>query len=287
MIVVTGATGELGGLIASKLLEHVPAEQVGVSVREPAKAEGLSARGVRVRRGDFAEPSTLQDAFEGASQLLLVSSNAAASGGDSLAQHRDAIAAAKQAGVKRIVYTSQIASSDSSLFQPGLVHAATETMLAESGLLWTALRNGFYATRAVMESETAMKSGAIETPKDGKVSWTSHGDLAEAAAVILASEGRFNGPTPPLTGGEALDYADLAAMLTELLGRPILREVISDSEFESKMAARGLPPQIVKLAGSYYPAARALEFATVDLTLEQLIGRKPETLRSLVVAKLT
>ncbi|RXH55365.1 SDR family oxidoreductase [Granulicella sibirica] len=286
MIVVTGATGGLGSLIVSKLLERVAAEQIGVSVRNPAKAEELAARGVRVRRGDFAEPSTLQGAFAGASQLLLVSSNAAASGGDSLAQHRDAIAAAKQAGVRRIVYTSQIASSDTSLFEPGLVHAATEKMLSESGLAWTALRNGFYATRAVMESDTAMKSGAIATPEDGKVSWTSHTDLAEAAATILANEGRFDGPTPPLTGGEALDYTDLAAMLTELLGRPILRKVISDSEFENKMAARGLPPQLVKLAGSYYPAARALEFATVDPTLEQLIGRKPETLRSLVAAKL-
>ena len=128
-IVVTGATGQLGHTIVEKLVERVPASEVGVSVRDPAKAADLGAMGVRVRRGDFAEPDSLPHAFEGATQLLLVSSNARATGGDTLAQHRAAIAAAVDAGVERIVYTSQMAASPASRFPPALDHAATEAML--------------------------------------------------------------------------------------------------------------------------------------------------------------
>jgi len=88
MIVVTGATGQLGRAIVMKLVERIPASQVAASVRDPQKANDLLALGVRIRRGDFTEPASLVDAFEGATQVLIVSSNAAASGGDPLAQHR-------------------------------------------------------------------------------------------------------------------------------------------------------------------------------------------------------
>ena len=140
MIVVTGATGKLGKLIVEELASRMAPEKIGVSVRDPEKAADLQQRGIRVRHGDFAQPSTLSHAFAGASQLLMVSSNARVYGGDPLVQHRAAIAAARDAGVKRIVYTSQIASSESSAFPPAWDHAATEAMLASSGLAWTALR---------------------------------------------------------------------------------------------------------------------------------------------------
>ena len=106
MIVITGATGQLGRLVVEKLVGYVPASQIGVSVRDPKKATDLEALGVRVRQGDFNNADSLLSAFEGATQVLIVSSNARASGGDPLAQHRTAIDAAKAAGVRRIVYTS-------------------------------------------------------------------------------------------------------------------------------------------------------------------------------------
>ena len=149
---MTGATGKLGKLIVEELALRIPVKDIGVSVRDPEKAKDLRNRGFRVRRGDFAQPDTLPNAFAGASLLLLVSSNARASGGDLLPQHRAATIAARQAGVRRIVYTSQIASSDSSASPPVLDHEATETMLAESGLSWTALRNRFYAEAALTSS---------------------------------------------------------------------------------------------------------------------------------------
>ena len=201
MIVVTGATGQLGGAILRSLVKLGSAEKIVASARDPQKAKSLAALGVEVRRGDFAAPETLTAAFAGATQVLLVSSNAAAYGGDPLRQHRAAIDAAKAAGVKRVLYTSHAAASAASLFPPMLSHAATEAMLAESGLPWISLRNGFYASSAVGFVGEGLKAGRISVPADGKVAWTTHADLADATATILAAEGSFNGPVT-LTGSE-------------------------------------------------------------------------------------
>jgi NAD(P)-dependent dehydrogenase (short-subunit alcohol dehydrogenase family) len=111
MIVITGATGKLGTLIVENLMRRMSASEIGVSVREPEKAAHLQERGIRVRHGDFAQPASLEHAFEGASRLLIIPSNAGAYGGDPIAQHGAAIQAAQQAGVQRIVYTSHMAAS--------------------------------------------------------------------------------------------------------------------------------------------------------------------------------
>ena len=287
MIVVTGATGQLGRAIVERLVQRIPADQVGASVRDPEKAAGLDALGVRVRQGDFAKPDSLTHAFEGATQLLIVSSNAAAHGGDPLAQHRSAIDAARSAGVRRVVYTSHMAASASSAFPPMLHHAATETMLAESGLSWTALRNGFYASSGIALMGDAMETGVIEAPADGKVSWTAHADLAAGAAIILTdAEGRYDGPTPPLTGSQALDLSDFAAIASDLQGRPVRRAVITDDELRAKMAARGAPQAAAHILLGLYHASRNGEFGTVDPTLEQLLGRKPQGMRDLIAQEL-
>lgn len=231
MIVVTGATGQLGRAIVENLLARTSAAGIAVSVREPEKAQDLASKGVRVRKGDFGGAASLREAFEGATQVLMVSSNARAYGGDPIAQHRTAIDAAKAAGVKRILYTSQISASPTSAFSPGLDHAKTEVMLGESGVAFTSLRNGFYASHAAGVVANAIKKGGLVVPENGKLSWTAHADLAEAAAVILLSEGRFEGATPPLTGAEALDFKDVAVLASELAGREIKYSTICDDDF--------------------------------------------------------
>lgn len=282
MIVVTGATGKLGRQIIEQLLERLPADKVGASARDPGKVEDFAARGVRVRHGDFAEPASLETAFEGASQLLLVSSNAAAQGGDPLTQHRAAIGAAKTAGVRRIVYTSHMGVSATSAFAPMHTHAATEAMLAEAGVAWTALRNGFYASTVPVMIRNVASSGVIAAPVDGKVSWTAHGDLAAAAAAILTEEGRFDGPTPPLTASEALDLTDIAAILSGLRGRPVERQTISEAQQVETMTRNGVPAPTIDTTLGLYRAAYAGEFATVDPFLAALIGREPLSVREVL-----
>lgn len=280
MIIVTGANGQLGREIVEQLLKRVAPSGVGVSVRNPEKAADLAARGVRVRAGDFTDGASLRAAFEGATQVLIVSSNAAATGGDPIAQHRNAIDAAKHAGVKRIVYTSHMAASARSAFPPCVDHAKTEAMLQQSGIAFTSLRNGFYSLVAIDAAKASIESGTLRAPADGKVAWTAKADLAEAAAVILSREGRFDGPTPPLTASEAIDFNAIAADVSAITGRTTARVTLSDAEFTAAMVARGMPQSRADFMLTLYLAARAGEFAATDPTLEQLLGRKPMTVRA-------
>ena len=154
MLVVTGATGRLGRRVVDHLRTLAPAERIGVSTRDPARAADLAQAGIRVRRGDYDDPASLRHAWEGAERVLLVSSNAASSGGDPLAQHRVAIDVAREVGVERLLHTSQISASPESHFPPGRDHAATEAMLAASGLAWTALRHGSVSYTHLRAHET-------------------------------------------------------------------------------------------------------------------------------------
>jgi uncharacterized protein YbjT (DUF2867 family) len=282
MIIVTGASGLLGSQIVDHLLEHVPASRIGVSVRDVGSAAALSARGVRVRRGDFADPDSLAESFEGAAQVLVVSTNE--TGSAALTRHVTAIDAARAAGAGRVLYTSHQAAASDSLFAPMPDHAATEQHLERSGLPFTALRNGFYASTVPLLLGQALTTGELVAPADGPVSWTAHADLAEAAALLLAEEGRFDGATPPLTAPDALDLEDVAVVLSELTGRTVRRVVVADEEWTASLVQRGVPESQAELLLGMFRAARRGEFATTGDQLEKLLGRQATPLRSVLEA---
>lgn len=286
MLVVTGASGQLGRKIVQNLLRLVPAERIAASCRYPEKLADFASLGVRVRHGDFEDAASLRHAWEGAERLLLVSSNAAATGGNTLKQHATAIEVARQLKVSRLFYTSQISSSPNSLFPPALHHAATETMLVESGLAWTALRHGFYADSAVAMNARGFEARVIAGPVDGKVSWTTHDDIAAADAALLSSQDAIDGATPPLTGSEAFDLADLAQMAGRILGSPIARTLISDEDMRGNAKVAGVPEERIAVMMGYYRAARAGEFARVDATLANILGREPETMLEFMTKRL-
>ncbi|GAA3548709.1 NAD(P)H-binding protein [Nonomuraea rosea] len=280
MIIITGATGRLGSQIVRQLLQRVPADRVGVSVRDPGRAAGLAESGVRVRRGDYTDPGSLAAAFEGATQVLIVSADA--TGAAALAQHATAIDAAREAGARRVLYTSHQAAGPDSLFEPMPDHAATERHLAGSGTPFTSLRNGFYAATVPHLLGQALQTGELRAPADGPVSWTAHADLAEAAAIILAGEGRFDGATPPLTAPDALDLKDVAGLLTELSGRTVHRVVVDDDEWAAGLIGHGVPEGRANMLLGMFRAARNGEFATTGATLESLLGRAATPLRSIL-----
>ncbi|NEA21447.1 SDR family oxidoreductase [Actinomadura bangladeshensis] len=284
MIIVTGGSGQLGRGTVERLLERIPAERIGVSVRDVEKAKDLADRGVRVRYGDFAEPAGLAYAFEGASQVLIVSANSI--GQDLLRLHRNAIDAAKAAGARRILYTSHMGANPSSVFPPMSDHAATEEMLRASGVPFTSLRNGFYASTTLALVGAALHSGELAVPEDGPVSWTAHADLAEATAITLAEE-TFDGITPGLTGGDAIDMAGVAALTAELAGRPIKHVVVPDAEFRAGVIARGVPEFAADMLVDMFAASRQGEFATVDPTLGRMLNRPPTPLQDVLKAALS
>jgi NAD(P)H dehydrogenase (quinone) len=280
MIIVTGGTGQLGSQIVDRLLERVPAGRVGVSVRDTNGAGDLATRGLRVRRGDFTDPHSLTAAFEGATQVLIVSTNQ--TGEAATAQHVAAIDAARDAGAKRILYTSHQAAADDSLFAPMPDHAATERYLSMAGTPFTALRNGFYASTVRLLLGQALETGELVAPADGPVSWTAHADLAEAAAIILADEGRFDGPTQPLTAPDALDLDDIAGILSELAGRTIRRVVADDAEWTAALIERGVPAHQATVLLGMFRAARRGEFATTGPELENVLQRPATPVRSIL-----
>lgn len=279
MIVVTGGNGKLGAMVVERLLERVPADQVAVSVREPEQAADVAERGVRVRHADFTDPGSLAGAFEGASQVLVIS--AAIMGAEAAAAaHRAAIDAARASGANRVLYTSHQAASAGSLFDPARGHAASEQYLAASGGAFTVLRNGFYATTVPRMVAEGLQTGTIVAPADGPVSWTTHEDLAEAIAVVLADPDRLDAVAPPLTGQESLDLAAIAAVLSDLTGRTIRRVVLDDDEWKAAQVASGVPAPAADFMLGMFLASRRGEFDVVDPTLPKLLGRPVTPLRS-------
>jgi len=280
MIVVTGATGELGRLIVKSLVKRVPGPQIGISVRDPEKAEGLKQHGLRVCKGDFAEPASLLQAFDGAEQVLILSVNKM--GDEAVRQHENAIGAAKSAGVKRILYTSHQGANPSSAFAPCRDHAATEALLESSGVPYVSLRNGFYAESALFQIGGIRETGKIALPEDGPISWTARADLAEAAVRALVQPSLFDGISPPLTSSQTLDFDDIAKLATNILGRSVMRETISDEEYRTRLISHGVPEVLADGLGGLYRASRAREFAVIDATLERLLGRSPTGIRELL-----
>ena len=282
MIVVTGATGKFGRLVVEGLLQKLPAAQVGVSTRDPGKAEDLQQRGVRVCQGDFADPSSLRQAFDGAEQVLIVSGTGL--DGDGVQQHGNAIQAAKAAGARRILYTSHQGKGSASIFVPTRQnHVPTDALLAECEVPYVSLQNGFYAESALYQLQGLLTTDKIALPADGPVNWTARADLAETAVrVLLKPELLEDGVSPPLTASELLDFDHVARLASEILGRSVEREVVSDDAYRDLLVEQGMPEHYAGLLLSLYTAAREEEFAVVDPTMERLLGRKPITMRQIL-----
>ncbi|MFZ7089342.1 SDR family oxidoreductase [Curtobacterium sp. RRHDQ10] len=281
MIIVTGATGALNGGTVDHLLERIPASDIAVVVRDTAKASRFAEQGVAVRKGDYADPASLPAAFDGADQLLLVSASDPTA--DAVALHRAAIDAAVEAGVGRVLYTSHQGAALDTPFGPGRDHAATEQLLADSGLAWTSLRNGFYAHSLVWFLGNWRETGVIAVPTDGPVSWTAREDSAEAAAHVLLSDGAYDGPTT-LTADAAPTFADVAAIASEVAGRPVETVVLGADEWVAQQVRGGQQEFMARFMLDMYAAAAGGFFAGTDPLLGELLGREPRSVRDLLDA---
>jgi uncharacterized protein YbjT (DUF2867 family) len=284
MIVVTGATGALNGATVEHLLKRLPADEIGVSVRDVARAQHFAGRGVRVRRGSYDDPAALCESFEGADQVLLVSQNDPHGDGPGL--HRTAIEAAVAAGARRILYTGHQNARGDSPFAPAREHAATEALLAGSGTAWTSLRNGFYAHSLDWLLGPWRQTGIIAAPADGPVSWTDRADEAEAAAIILAGQRPFDGPVT-LTARRAVTFDDIATIATQITGRDIRRVVVDDEQWIAGQVAAGTSESMARMLLLFFEAARSGHFAEADPLLAELLGREPRTVADLLTDRVT
>lgn len=165
-------------------------------------------------------------------------------------------------------------------------HAAAEQALQNSGVPFTSLRNGFHAAFAPTLLGDAVESGELRAPEDGPISWTTHADLAEAAAIALTDE-TLDETELNLTGAEAVDLAGVAAIVSEIKGRPIKRVVVPDDEYRTGLVNMGLPEARVDILMGMFGASRRGDFARVEPTLERMIGRSPVPLHSVLTDALS
>ncbi len=272
MIVVTGASGQLGRLIVAELRAKHPNEKVVAAVRSPEKAQSLAALGAEIRHADYEKPESLDSALKGADTLVLVSSSEV---GRRLPQHTNVVNAAKRAGVKRIVYTSILRAPTSKLaLAPE--HKATEELIVASGIAYTFLRNGWY-----IENYTAQTAGPLAQGKvfgaaaEGRVSAASRADFASAAVAAAVGAGHENKAYE--LGGPAITLAQYAAALSTWAGKPIEYVNLSQADYAALLVKVGVPAIFADvLADSDAGIARGeLEVPTTEL--EKLIGRPAET----------
>jgi len=269
-IVVTGATGHLGRLVVAALLERgVPAADIVATGRATDKIADLAEAGVRVAATDFDDPASLRAAYAGADRVLLISGTDI---GRRPEQHRNAIEAARDEGVRLLAYTS-IANADISRMTLAADHQATETILRESGVPFALLRNGWYLENYTAQLPTVLAHGALlGSAGDGKVSAAARADYAAAAAVVLTGDGH-EGKVYELGGDQAFTLADLAQEIASASGQDVEYRDLPVEEYIRVLVQAGLPEGYAAvIADSDLGISRGeLEVTSGDLS--RLIGR--------------
>lgn len=269
-VVITGATGGLGSEVIAQLRQLAPPSDLGVSVRTPERAAALYKAGIRVRRGDFSEPASLEIAFAGARRVLLISTRTPGNAARFREQH-NAIDAAIRCGVEHIFYTS-IVQRPGSVFDVAQGHHGTEAYLASCGAAYTVLRNGQYIENLPVFLGQSIFTGDLALPEDGPTAWVSRVDLAEGIARLLLSKQALP-ERILLTGPEALDFAAIATIAGRAMGRRIVRRTISSNEFAATLARRGFPPPLAQSLATGFASRAAGELAEIDPALHRLLGR--------------
>lgn len=285
-LLVTGGSGHLGRRVLELLLEAKVGKLV-TTTRTPAKVADLAAQGVEVRAADFDNPTTLTAAFAGVDRLLLISTDAVGDSGQRLAQHRAAIAAAVEARVKHVLYTSFVRTEPGN---PAVVaddHYQTEQALAASPLDWTILRNNLYADLFLMSLPQTIGMGQwFSAGNGGKTAYVTREDCARAAAAALAATttGRH---IFDITGPQGLSDAEIAQIASDVTGRPIQVILVSAEDKRNGLIGAGLPPAVADLLISFEAATAQGLLGEVSSAVADLTGRAPQGLRDFLAAHQT
>lgn len=282
MIVISGASGQLGHLVIQSLLAKVPASQIVAAVRNPERASDLAALGVQIRKADYTDPASLDAAFQGAEKVLLISSSEV---GLREAQHRNVIDAVKKAGVSLLAYTSLLHVDTSPLGLAG-EHAATEAYLGQSGVPFVLLRNGWYTENYLASIPPALQHGAfIGSAGEGRIASAARADYAEAAAVALTTPDQ-SGKVYELAGDESYTLAEFAAELSRQSGKQIPYVNLPESEFKAALVGAGLPEPLAGLLADSDAGASKGGLFDDKRQLSALIGRPTTPLAALMQAAL-
>lgn len=284
-ILVTGASGNLGRAVINHLLDSqaVAPARIVAGTRNPDKIADLAARGVSVRKVDFDYPANLETGFAGVGTLLIISTDALDGAGTRLRQHKAAVEAAKKAGVARLAYTS-LPQADTSKVSFAPDHWGTEQAIAATGLPAIIFRNSWYMENLFMSVPQALKTGQWFTSEgEGRTAFVARDDIAASIAAALAKP-PTESVTYTLTGDAAYAKAEIAALVTELIGKSLQVVQITDEQLAGGMKAAGVPDAYIPTLVSFDTATREGNLATVTDDVAKLSGRKPQALRDFLVA---
>jgi NAD(P)H dehydrogenase (quinone) len=275
-ILVTGATGHLGQAVIAHLLKSTAPGQIVALARDKNKSKDFTDKDIEVRIGDFDDTVSLDKAMQGISKVLLISAMEMRR----FQQHKNVVDAARAAGVRHIIYTSvAIRDVNTSVIKPFMEsHFQTEDYIKESRLSYTILRNSIYAdVIPVFAGENVLEKGIYLPAGDGKTSFITREELAEATAKVLTTDTHEN-KTYSLTNVETYTWPVIAQVLSEIAGKEIGYHSPGFEDYVNSLMEAGVPANYVQMVSGFALAISKDEFNLVSDDLEQLLGRKPASL---------
>ena len=281
MIVITGATGNLGQHVIASLLTSVPAANLIAAVRTPAKAADLAALGVQVRQADYNDGASLDAAFKGATKILLISSSEV---GQRAQQHQNVIDAAKRAGVSLLAYTS-VLRADTSPLGLAAEHVVTEAAIRAAGLPYSFLRNGWYLENHTEHLAPVLEHGVVlGAAQDGRFSSAARADYAAAAAAVLTADKPQ--AIYELAGDHGFTLAEYAAEVARQSGKAIMYKDLPQADFKAALVSVGVPEGFADLLADSDAGTAKGGLEDNGKQLSALIGRPTTSLLDGVKAAL-
>jgi NAD(P)H dehydrogenase (quinone) len=277
MILITGATGQLGTAVVRNLLKKTPGHQIVTLVRDASKAANFREQGVNIRVGNYDDPASLETAMQGIEKVLLIAGTDEA---NRVRQHQDVVNAAKKAGVKGIAYTSRTLKDPSTMTNKLMMgHFQTEDLLEDSGMPYAIFRNVLYMDAiAQFVGPNVLETGVISLPTgQGRVAFALRSEMGEALANWLL-EGQCDNRIHKLTADCSWSFADIAATLSTLSGKEIKYNAIEDSVFVDQLKARGTPEMMFERILGFLTDIKNGQEDEVSPELERWLGRKPASL---------
>lgn len=277
MILITGATGQLGRAVIQQLLTKTPASQIAAFVRDAGKAADLQEKGISIRVGTYDDTAALDAAMQGIEKVLLIS------GGDAdnaLQQHQNVVNAAKKAGVTCIAYTSRLLRDPGTLVNKLMIrHFQTEDYIKESGLSYVLFRNILYMDVVPLYVGKEVFDTGIHLPDGGgRVAFALRSEMGEAIANVLWNED-CDKRTYDFTGVESYSFEDVAVALSELSGKDVTYSPIEITDFEERMKNRGIPVFFIPRMVGFIADIKNGQESTVSTDLGNKLGRKPASLK--------
>jgi uncharacterized protein YbjT (DUF2867 family) len=266
---ITGATGNVGSLVVKRLIDQ--GERPRIFARDSQKAVERYQDQVEIFVGNLENPETLKPALDGVNALLLLTA------GHNLATHDEITAkAAKAAGVARLVKLSSYDAREQNC-GTGVWHAQGESAIRATGVPWTFVQPSGFMSNALFWASSIRSKGVFRTATgNGKVAFIHPDDIADVVTEALRSEA-YLGESLPITGPEALSYAEMASKIGFVTGRSVRFQPISEEEARQQQVSRGVPFPMVEAHLSIFRAIREGRLTTVTDTVERVLRRRPLT----------